>query len=30
VIIAAFLIVAAIVAQFGTATKDKRLDEVSP
>jgi len=30
VIIAAFLIVAAIVAQFGTPTKDKRLDEVSP
>jgi MFS transporter, putative metabolite:H+ symporter len=30
VIIAAFLIVAAIVAQFGTATRQKRLDEVSP
>lgn len=29
-IIAAFLIVAAIVAQFGTATRQKRLDEVSP
>ena len=30
VIIAAFLIVAAIIAQFGTATRNKRLDEVSP
>ena len=30
VIISAFLIVAAIVAQFGTATRNKRLDEVSP
>jgi putative MFS transporter len=30
VIIAAFLIVAAIIAQFGTATRQKRLDEVSP
>jgi len=30
VIIAAFLIAAAIVAQFGTATRQKRLDEVSP
>jgi putative MFS transporter len=30
VIIVAFLIVAAIVAQFGTATRQKRLDEVSP
>jgi len=30
VIIAAFLIVAAIIAQFGTATRRKRLDEVSP
>ncbi len=29
-IIAAFLIVAAIIAQFGTATRQKRLDEVSP
>jgi putative MFS transporter len=29
-IIAAFLIAAAIIAQFGTATRDKRLDEVSP
>src|SRR5579864_7654686 len=28
--IAAFLIVAAIVAQFGTATRQKRLDEVDP
>lgn len=24
------LVVAAIIAQFGTATRDKRLDEVSP
>lgn len=30
VIIVAFLIVAAILAQFGTATRNKRLDEVSP
>ena len=30
VIIAAFLIVAAIIAQFGVATRRKRLDEVSP
>lgn len=30
VIIAAFLIVAAIIAQCGTATRQKRLDEVSP
>jgi MFS transporter, putative metabolite:H+ symporter len=30
VIIAAFLIAAAIIAQFGTATRRKRLDEVSP
>jgi len=30
VIIAAFLIVAAILAQFGVATRSKRLDEVSP
>ena len=30
VIIAAFLIVAAIIAQFGIATRQKRLDEVSP
>jgi len=30
VIIAAFLIVAAIIAQFGTSTRNKRLDEVSP
>src|SRR5216684_5439266 len=30
VIIAAFLILAAIVAQFGTSTRNKRLDEVSP
>ena len=30
VIIAAFLIVAAIIAQFGSATRNKRLDEVSP
>jgi putative MFS transporter len=30
VIISACLIVAAIVAQFGTATRNKRLDEVSP
>jgi MFS transporter, putative metabolite:H+ symporter len=30
IIIAAFLIVAAIIAQFGTATRRKRLDEVSP
>jgi MFS family permease len=29
-IIAAFLIAAAIIAQFGTPTRDKRLDEVSP
>lgn len=29
-IIVAFLIVAAIIAQFGTATRQKRLDEVSP
>jgi putative MFS transporter len=29
-IIVAFLIVAAIIAQFGTATRYKRLDEVSP
>ncbi|HZU69590.1 MAG TPA: MFS transporter [Ktedonobacteraceae bacterium] len=29
-IIVAFIIVAAIIAQFGTATRDKRLDEVSP
>ena len=29
-IIVAFLIVAAIIAQFGTATRRKRLDEVSP
>src|SRR5437764_8096942 len=29
-IIDAFLIVAAIIAQFGTATRRKRLDEVSP
>ncbi len=29
-IIAVFLIVAAIIAQFGTATRNKRLDEVSP
>ena len=28
-IIDAFLIVAAIIAQFGTATRQKRLDEVS-
>jgi uncharacterized protein YacL len=30
VIIAAFLIVAAILAQFGVATRRKRLDEMSP
>jgi len=30
VIIAAFLIAAAIIAQFGTSTRNKRLDEVSP
>ncbi len=30
VIIAAFLIVAAIIAQFGAATRRRRLDEVSP
>lgn len=30
VIITIFLIVAAIIAQFGTPTRDKRLDEVSP
>lgn len=30
VIIAVFLIAAAIIAQFGTATRNKRLDEVSP
>ncbi|HLX59241.1 MAG TPA: MFS transporter [Ktedonobacteraceae bacterium] len=30
VIIAVFLIVAAIIAQFGTSTRRKRLDEVSP
>ncbi|GAC1350160.1 MAG: MFS transporter [Ktedonobacteraceae bacterium] len=30
VIITAFLIVAAVIAQFGTATRQKRLDEVSP
>lgn len=30
VIIAAFLILAAILAQFGVATRNKRLDEVSP
>jgi MFS transporter, putative metabolite:H+ symporter len=30
VIIAAFLIAAAIIAQFGTPTRQKRLDEVSP
>src|SRR5437764_2918577 len=30
VIIAAFLIAAAIIAQFGVATRQKRLDEVSP
>src|SRR6266446_5476722 len=29
-IITAFLIAAAIIAQFGTPTRDKRLDEVSP
>lgn len=29
-IIVAFLIVAAIIAQFGTSTRKKRLDEVSP
>ena len=29
-IIAAFLVAAAIIAQFGTPTRDKRLDEVSP
>ena len=29
-IIDAFLVVAAIIAQFGTATRRKRLDEVSP
>jgi putative MFS transporter len=29
-IIAAFLIVAAIIAQFGSSTRNKRLDEVSP
>src|SRR6266536_5770685 len=29
-IIDAFLVVAAIIAQFGTATRQKRLDEVSP
>jgi MFS family permease len=29
-IIAAFLIAAAIIAQFGTPTRDRRLDEVSP
>jgi hypothetical protein len=29
-IIAAFLVAAAIIAQFGIATRDKRLDEVSP
>jgi MFS family permease len=29
-IIVAFIIVAAIIAQFGTATRQKRLDEVSP
>lgn len=30
VIIVAFLIVAAIIAQFGSSTRNKRLDEVSP
>ncbi len=30
VIIAAFLIVAAIIAQFGRATRNRRLDQVSP
>lgn len=30
ILIAAFLIVAAIIAQFGAATRSKRLDEVSP
>ena len=29
-IIAAFLVAAAIIAQFGTPTRDRRLDEVSP
>jgi len=29
-IINAFLIAAAIIAQFGVATRNKRLDEVSP
>lgn len=29
-VLGGFLVVAAIIAQFGTATKEKRLDEVSP
>lgn len=29
-IIVAFIVAAAIIAQFGTATREKRLDEVSP
>jgi MFS transporter, putative metabolite:H+ symporter len=29
-IIGACLVVAAVIAQFGTATRDRRLDEVSP
>ena len=29
-VIGGCLVVAAIIAQFGTSTRDKRLDEVSP
>jgi MFS transporter, putative metabolite:H+ symporter len=29
-VLGGFLVVASVIAQFGTATKDKRLDEVSP
>ena len=29
-VIGGWLVVAAVIAQFGTSTRDKRLDEVSP
>ncbi len=29
-ILGGFLVVASVIAQFGTATRQKRLDEVSP
>ena len=29
-VLGGFLVVASVIAQFGTATRQKRLDEVSP